>query len=42
MPIELVCFIALVATAIILWAFLPQPGWETPAEEANPNQKENK
>ena len=33
MHTELVCFLALVATAIILWAFLPQPGWEPSTEQ---------
>ena len=33
MPAGLICFLALVATAITLWAFLPQPGWEHSNEQ---------
>lgn len=32
MHIGLICFLALVATAITLWAFLPQPGLEPHTE----------
>lgn len=41
MPVELICFLALVATAIILWAFLPQPGLEPHTEPGETTLKEN-
>lgn len=41
MPVELICFLALVATAIILWALLPQPGLGPHAEPGETTLKEN-